>query len=598
VPDVDGDDTTAFATDRPGCFRMMSHMALRCALLTDTPTPESRPRRAFPGVHTKTVCTYRGGMVTETAGEVSLTDVERRLVDHVTRGELLDLAAAEPVNEAAMRTWNSSRTIRAAVLRDILRGRLAPDPDPHGLRLRGARIAGRLDLENLATGVGMKLYDCLLGEGLVAHDATLPALVLSGCRLEHPAQPPLAADRLTATMLVLNRAVITAACEIGAVRLLGAHLGLLDCTGARMRNDTGPALHADRLQVDEGVFLRGGFEAVGAGNDGAVRLAGAHLGRLECDGARIRNDTGRALHADGLQVDQVVFLRGGFEAVGAGNDGAVRLLDAHLGGQLNCIGARMRNDAGPALGADGLQVDQGVFLRGGFEAVGAGSGVTLNLSEVRVGGVLEFAPARLEHTADPQNRLALDGLTYAGLPVSSLDWLDLLRQATPSYAAQPYQQFAAAHRAAGHDGEVRKILMAQRKAQIDRRALTGRGERAWARLTGVTLGYGYRPWRALLFLLAVATIAAVLAFYLGAHGGVARTNPHPAAATRCSAVERVGVGLDLGLPLVKTGTRAHCDTTASTTGQALTLAGWGLQLLAWAFATLFVAGFTGIVRKT
>ncbi len=75
-------------------------------------------------------------MVTETAGEASLTDVEQRLVDHVTQGKLLDLAAAELVDEAAMRAWDSSQTIRAAVLRDILRGRLAPDPDPHGLRLR------------------------------------------------------------------------------------------------------------------------------------------------------------------------------------------------------------------------------------------------------------------------------------------------------------------------------------------------------------------------------------------------------------------------------------------------------------------------------
>ena len=132
-------------------------------------------------------------MATETAGEVSLTDVEQALVDHVTRGELLDLAAAEPVNQAAMRSWDSSRTVGAAVLRDILRGRLAPDPDPHGLRLRGARIAGQLDLENLTTGVGVELSDCLLGEGLVARDATLPALVLSGCRLEHPAESPLVA---------------------------------------------------------------------------------------------------------------------------------------------------------------------------------------------------------------------------------------------------------------------------------------------------------------------------------------------------------------------------------------------------------------------
>jgi hypothetical protein len=62
-------------------------------------------------------------------------------------------------------------------------------------------------------------------------------------------------------------------------------------------------------------------------------------------------------------------------------------------------------------------------------------------------------------------------------------------------------------------------------------------------------------------------------------------------------VDRVGVGLDLGLLLIKTGTRGHCDATNSATGQVLTVAGWGLQLLAWAFATLFIAGFTGAVRK-
>jgi hypothetical protein len=664
--------------------------------------------RAFQAVHTAWSSTYRDDMVTQTTDEASLTDVEEALVDHVTRGELLDLAADEPVDEAAMRTWDSSRTIRAAVVRDILRGRLVPDPDPHGLRLRGARIAGQLDLEHLTTDVGVGLVDCLLGEGLVARDAKLPFLSLSGCRLEHPAQPPLDADRLTAAALGLDRAVITAACEAGAVGLAGAHLGTLSCDGATMRNGTGPALAADGLQVDRGVwlaggfkavgagthgavrllgahvgdqlectdatmrnesgpaldaegirvdrnvFLRGGFEAVGAGKNGAVRLLGAHLGgNLDCTGATMRNDTGPALNADRLRVDQNVFLHGRFEAVGAGAHGAVRLLGAHVGGQLECSDATMRNDTGSALAADGLQVHQDVFLSGGFkavgagnkgavrllgaqlrrldcsgatmrndsgpaldaqglqvdqhvslsdwfEAVGAGSGVTLDLSHVRIGGVLVFAPARLEHAADPHARLALDGLTYAGPPVgtSSPDWLRLLREATPSYAAQPYQQLAAAQRAAGHDGEARRTLMAQRRDQINRGALTGRAERAWARLTGLTLGYGYQPWRALLFLLGVATVAVILAVVLGARGGVARTDPKPPSATECSVVERVGVGLDIGLPLIKTGTRDHCDTTSSTTGQVLTVAGWVLQVLAWAFATLFVAGFTSAVRKT
>jgi hypothetical protein len=589
-------------------------------------------------------------MVTKTAGGASLTDV---LVDYVTRGELLDLADAEPVDEAAMRAWDSSRTIQAAVLRDILRGRLAPEPDPHGLRLRGARIAGRLDLENLTTGVGMELSDCLLGEGVVAHDATLPFLTLSGCRLEHPTEPALAADRLTTALLLLDRAVIIAVCETGAVRLLGGHLGLLDCTGATIRNDTGPALFADGLQVDQDINLRGGFEAVGASEDGAVRLLGAHLGgQLDCTDATMRNDTGRALDAEGLRVDQDVFLRGRFKAVGTGERGAVRLARAHVGGELDCTDAKMCNGTGPALAADRLQVDQAVFLSDGFkavstskdgavrlpgghihglldctdarmcnnagpalmaeglqvdqsvvlrgfEAVAAGSDVTLRLTLARIGGALVFAPARLEHTAGLQARLALDGLTYIGLPleISSYDWLGLLREGTRSYAAQPYQQFAGAHRAAGDDSEVRRVLMAQRRDQIDRGALSGRVDRAWARLTGLTLGYGYQPWRALLALVAIATIAVVLAVTLGAHGGLAHTNRRPPVGSPCSAVERVGVGLDLGLPLIKTGIRDHCDTTAGTTGQVLT-AGWGLQVLAWAFATLFIAGFTGIVRKT
>jgi hypothetical protein len=361
-------------------------------------------------------------MATETPGGVALTDVEQRLVDHVTRGELLDLTVDEPVNEAAMRSWDDSRTIRATVLRDILRGRLAKDPDPHGLRLRGARIAGQLDLENLIIGVGVQLDDCLLGKGVVARDAKLPLLILCGCRLEHPSEPPLDADRLTAAALYLDRAMITANCVNGAVRLAGAQLGRLECDGATIRNDSGPALDADGLRADQGVFLRGGFEAlvageggaarmvgvvpsgrfeaVGASELGAVRMAGAHLGRLDCNRATIRNESGPALLADGLRTDQGVFLRGGFEAVGAGELGAVRMGGAHLGNQLDCTDAKIRNGSGPALLADGLRTDQGVFLRGGFEAVGTAEVGAVRLTGAHLGR-LECDGATLRNGSGP-----------------------------------------------------------------------------------------------------------------------------------------------------------------------------------------------------
>jgi hypothetical protein len=98
----------------------------------------------------------------------------------------------------------------------------------------------------------------------------------------------------------------------------------------------------------------------------------------------------------------------------------------------------------------------------------------------------------------------------------------------------------------------------------------------------------------LLWLAGVAAAAVTLAVVLGAAGGLVQPAPVPAP---CTAVQRVGVGLDLSIPLVKTGAREHCDVTESAAGQSLTVVGLVLQLLGWAFATLFVAGFTGAVRR-
>jgi hypothetical protein len=185
-----------------------------------------------------------------------LTEVERRLVDHVIRGEVLDLAG-EPVDEAAMRAWDATHTIRASVLRDIMCGWLAPDPDPHGLQLRGAYIAGRLDLQNITSSVALELKDCLLDKGLVARDAHLPALVLVGCRIEDPSESPFDAVRCTTTALSLRGTTITGTCKAGAVNLRGAHIGQLQCDDARISNSCGPALDAEGLQTDQGVFSTG-----------------------------------------------------------------------------------------------------------------------------------------------------------------------------------------------------------------------------------------------------------------------------------------------------------------------------------------------------
>jgi hypothetical protein len=451
-----------------------------------------------------------------------------------------------------MPSWGESRTCRASVIRDILRGRLAADPDPHGLRLRGARITGRLDLEYLTSTIVVELTDCFLEEGLTVRGARLPFLNLEGSVLKHRSEP---------------------------------------------------ALNAEGLQVDHDVNLRK-IVASGSSGDGAVRLTGARIGgSLECDGAELRNDSGPALYADRLQVGQSMFLRYGFTATGHSGYGLVYLVGADISGHLDGTRADLRNDSGPALDAYSLRVGQGMYLGGGFAATGDGSGVTVDLTDARVGGKFVFAPARLEHRTNSHQRLAADGLTYAGVPdteESAPGWPALLRQGTPGYAAQPYQQLSAGYQARGDDRRARQTLIAQRDDQLAR-AHPRRWEWLWGRITKITLGYGYQPWKALLFLAGVVIVSCALAVGLGSHGALTQTSRTADPGRSCTVVQQLSVGLDLNLPVGTTVARADCDLTtdpASATAAWLTVTGWVLRLLAWAFAALFIAGFTTAVRKT
>jgi hypothetical protein len=529
-----------------------------------------------------------------------LSVLEQDLVDHIVRGDRLDCAGDGPVDLQAMRSWDDSYVIRAWVLRDILRGCLGDHLDPHGLRLRGARIAGRLDLENITTGIALELIDCFLDEGLDATDANLAYLGLDGCWINHPADPAIAAERLTtAADVSLTRANISSHCEHGAVRLLNARIGgELRCTDATIHNPCGPALGADSLHVGQNMVLDG-LGAGGSAEEGAVRLPGAHIGGdLKCTVTTICNDRGPALGADGLQVGLKVILTGEFK--GAGVRGSVRMPGARIGDQLNIVDATIHNRSGPALRARGLQVGQDLTIVR-LDASGEGQTATINLTNTRVAGTLLFAPTRIDNPACPQARIAVDGLTYSGTPAGTEPhgWLRWLQEATASYAAQPYQQLAAAHRAVGHDREAGRVLRAQQDDRLARTP-TRRFERLWGWITKVTLGYGYQPWRALLFLTGTVILSCVLAVTLAPRGALAQTDKAATPGQPCTLWQQLSVGLDLHLPPGVSLARERCaltENSTSATATGLAAATWVLQGLAWAFAALFVAGFTSAVRK-
>lgn len=243
-----------------------------------------------------------------------------------------------------------------------------------------------------------------------------------------------------------------------------------------------------------------------------------------------------------------------------------------------------------------------MYLTGGFTATGGGEGVAIDLTGAQMGGTLAFDPAGPEHTADPHRRIAVDGLTYTGVPqqIPARAWLDLLRNGTPGYAAQPYQQLAAGYRALGDERQARETLMAQRDDQLARTHPRW-PERLWGWITKVTLGYGYQPWRALLFLAGVVALSCLLAVMLGSHGALAQTASTAAYGRPCTVIQKVSVGLDLNLPVGTSMGRADCELArdpASAVTTWLIAGSWVLRVLAWVFAALFIAGFTSAVRKT
>lgn len=418
--------------------------------------------------------------------------------------------------------------------------------------------------------------------------------------------PALVANRCEVGSFILTVGFCAEASgRTGAVSLDGARInGRLNARGPKLLNKAGPAFSADGCEIGSDLIFTEGLNARGTGELGAVRLLGARIaGDIIFADATIVNDSGSAMSADRCQVGGDAIFSTGFQAHGSGRSAALCLLGARITGQLSGRGgAYLTSSTNTALSLEQVQVGGPVFLDGDFIASGGGRSSAINLLGARLRELR--VNDRVRHSENSQDRWNIDGCTYIGLPgPNDRDWwLRLLREATPAYAAQPYQQLAAVHRAAGHDRDVRAILIAQRRDQIKRGHLTGR-DRMWAKFTGLVLGFGWEPWRALYGLAGVFALSIVLAVVLGGHGALIHTPRPGIAAEPCTFVEQVGVGLDLGTPLFGSAARSRdlCQLNtdrapAATT--ALVVSTWALQFCAWGLAVLFIAGFTGAVRKT
>ncbi|HEY4456160.1 MAG TPA: hypothetical protein VGN81_17745 [Pseudonocardiaceae bacterium] len=426
--------------------------------------------------------------------------------------------------------------IRAELIRQLLLGgfhwpdRLAADP--RGIRVRGAVIVGQLDLSGVHSALPLELVDCECAEGIV----------LSGARLSYLDFSGLVCPWLIASELVVERSLIL--------------------SGARLRNPAGVALTADNIEVGGGLFCAGGFVAEGIGDPGTIRLTGAVIGnQLDFGGARLTNPDGPALVADYLRTGTNLIFNGGFHAEGRKATGTIRLVGASIRGRVN--------------------------LEDGTATAVEPGALALNIGRVQVAGDVLFPVSFLD------GAINLDGFRYTRILRSSVpEFLALLANRTNGYSAQPYRQFAATHLATGNERDVRVINVAAQRDLL-RRGRLDFWARTWHRITGLVLGYGYRPSRALLWW--AGTVALALVLLVGVAGPAGLITGH---GVRCGTVDQAGIALNTATPLVKPAGQADCQLSSGTPlGDVLIVAGWVIQALSWAFVTLFVAGFTGLVRK-
>ncbi|GAA2110082.1 hypothetical protein [Actinomadura alba] len=459
-----------------------------------------------------------------------LSSPERALWEAFPRGGSVDLTTGNPVfdDPSDADRWTADRVVRAEVIVALLLG--AQDAEPGeiaAVRLTGARITGTLNLGHAEVTVPLALTGCSFDESPHLYWASMRSMHILRCRL-----PGLVASGTT----VEGHLWLEGSHVSGGLWLDGAHItGILNLSGVHLLNPGGDALLGDRLAVDANVYCDQGFTA-----DGEVRLPGARIGgQLIFRGARLRNPSGSALYASRLDVAANVFCDGGFSA-----NGAVRLRGARVGGYLSLVGAVLNHPDRTALNADDLAVETDVYCSDGFDAKGlvsfAGAriggqlslrggrisnagGIALSCQRLQaddvllrpaepIEGLVDYSYAKISRLRDDPATwpagLQLDGLSYDAIdpPLRAQERLNWLRRDTDGYQPQPYERLAETYRSIGLDAEGRTVLLAK---QRDRRAGLTTPSKAWGFVQDVTVGYGYRPFRAttwLLVLLAIGTV--------------------------------------------------------------------------------------------
>ena len=449
-----------------------------------------------------------------------LHPAEKKLLNACRTGAMAVIADERPKEVTA------DNLVRAGFLRFLALGGDERAPvHEHGVNLRGAWIAGELDVDGAAIPRDIVCWKCHFDLMPIFRGASVAGgLFLSGSQV-----PGFTGDGMTCSGDLVLRDKFS---SVGEVRLLGARIGgNLECDNAAFNGKDDAALSADGAEIKGDVFLGGGFSTTGT-----VRLLGARIGgNLECNGATFDGKDGDALSADRAEIQGSVFLLNGFSATGK-----VCLPGARIGGNLHCTGAKFIGKNG-GLSADGIDITGGLILRGLETPLSSAS-----FSSAHVGQLID-------DMASWGDDLTLDGFTYdaiaGGAPTDAttrLAWLKKQRRThhgspdgNNDFRPQPWQQLIKVLRTMGHMEDARQVAIA-REEHLRTIGKIGETPAAWPpwkkwiyrplsrglhRAFGFLIGYGYRPLRMVLLMVLVWLTCGAFYWYAATEGVMAPSNP-------------------------------------------------------------------------
>lgn len=446
-----------------------------------------------------------------------------------------------------------------------------------GVGLRSAKIGGHLLLSGARIGRPevVAALSKEFAEGRAVERVPV-ALVADGVEIGGDVE----ARGFRAGRIVRDGDPRTALRAYGQVRLVDAQVhGSASLSMARLHGPDIDVLFADRLRVGGTLFLRRVLAS------GSVRLQNAHIGSsLDCSGARLIKPRLRgngsvkpSLDARVATVGKDLLCGGGFLAVGG-----VRVRLVEVGKLATFAGARLGGRTRPgqpvsevALSAYGLTAQELVLA---FPPGRPPRG-RVALTRARVVSVID-GPGLWAATGG----VDLEDFSYQALAsvpeVGVRTRLRWLRVVQPNFMPGPYEQLAAMYRDGGDEERARHVQLERQRRRYAEQHLLGR---LWGRMQEWTVGYGYRPWLAIVWL-AVFWVFGTL-WFTGHHLAPLDTGQQPVWNPPLLAT-------DLVLPIVDLGQ----DNEWQLSGASQWISA-GLIAAGWILATTAAAGATRVLKR-